>query len=55
MEQRFAQGSSSSALVDEQSRWENLKPVILDLYLKQDMHLSTVVNIMKNHYNFYAV
>jgi hypothetical protein len=52
----FSQGSSSSAFVDELAkRWEQLKPVILNLYLEQDMHLSTVVNIMRNQHHFHAV
>ena len=52
----LGEGSSSSALVDELTkRWEQLKPVILNLYLEQDMHLSTVVNIMRNQHHFYAV
>lgn len=52
----FSQGSSSSAFVDELAkRWEQLKPVILNLYLEQDMHLSTVVNIMRNQHHFHGV
>jgi hypothetical protein len=56
MERGSAQGSMSSDTVDDLAqRWEQFKPVIIDLYLGQDMHLSTVVNIMRNQYGFYAV
>jgi len=56
MEQGYRQGyataSSEPAIVE---RWEQLKPKILNLYIEQDMHLSTLVNIMKTDYGFYAV
>jgi hypothetical protein len=49
-------GSSSSTLGNELSRrWEQMKPIILRLYLEEDMHLSTVINIMKTQHSFYAV
>jgi hypothetical protein len=50
------QGSSSSTLGDELSRrWEQLKPIILRLYLEEHMQLSTIVIIMKTQHNFHAV
>jgi len=56
MERGSAQGSMSSGSAEDLAqRWEKFKPVILDLYVGQDMHLSTVVNIMRNQYGFYAV
>ena len=48
--------SSSSVGNDQSARtWDNLKPLILNLYIHQDMHLDTVVNIMRNQHGFYAV
>jgi len=46
-------GASSEPTLAE--RWAQMKPVIIDLYITQDMHRTTVINIMKRDYNFFAV
>lgn len=48
--------SSASQPADPLTRrWNELKPIILNLYIEQDMHLTTVANIMRNQYGFSAL